>query len=321
LMAYKKGGSYLKMSENSEFKKMREGYGDALIELGQKDDRIVYVCADSGGHERKWFFENSRERLIETGIAEANSAPIAAALASEGFKPFLLNFAYLLARMYNQISQSISEDSYPVSLAGYYAGVWGFGGRSHNCITDLAFMRALPNFHIFAASDYWEAKTLVRRVVTFNAPSYIRLSGVATPVVYDSEPKFAPFRKHLDGNDCTIFCHGTMVYESLQACLKEKLNASVINITQIKPLPKTEILKEVKKTGAVVVVEEHSYIGGLAESISSLLSETYPVPVKKICVDDIFPVSVRMEEPDVYKKFGISKNEILDAVKSTIKRK
>ena len=173
------------MNENSEYKKMREGYGDAVIDLAQKDEKVVFVGADSGGHERKWFFENARERLIETGIAEANSAVIAGALASEGFKPFVLNFAYLHARMYNQISQSIAEDNYPVRMGGYYAGIWGFGGRSHNCINDLAFMRALPNFNIFAASDYWETKTLVRKAAALDAPSYIRLAGVPTPVVYD----------------------------------------------------------------------------------------------------------------------------------------
>ena len=309
------------MNENHELKKMREGYGDAVIDLAQKDEKIVFVGADSGGHERKWFFANAKERLIETGIAEANSAVIAGALASDGFKPFVLNFAYLHARMYNQISQSIAEDNYPVRMAGYYAGIWGFGGRSHNCITDLAFMRALPNFNVFAAADYWEAKTLVKKVASLDAPSYIRLSGVPTPTVYDSEPEFSPFKKHLDGKDCTIFCHGTMVHEALQACLEEKMSVSVVNIPQIKPLPKEEIIHEAKTTGGAVVVEEHSYIGGLAESISSLLSENYPIPIKKICVDDIFPVSVRMEEENVYEKFGISRNQIKKAVKSIINKK
>ena len=306
------------MNDNVELKKMREGYGDALIELAERNEKIVYVTSDSGGHERKWFLENAKNRLIETGIAEANSAVIAAALASDGFKPFILNFAYLHARMYNQISQSIAEDSYPVSMTGYYAGVWGFGGRSHNCINDLAFMRALPNFNVFAPSDYWETKTLVKKVAALDAPSYIRLSGVSTPTVYDSEPEFLPFRKHKDGNDCTIFCHGTMLHETLQACQEEKMNVSVVNIPQIKPLPKEEIIREAKATGGAVVVEEHSYIGGLAESISSLLSENYPIPIKKVCVNDIFPVSVRMEEQNVYEKFGISTRHIKEAVKSII---
>ena len=308
------------MNDNVELKKMREGYGDALIELAERIEKIVYVTSDSGGHERKWFLENAKNRLIETGIAEANSAVIAAALASDGFKPFILNFAYLHARMYNQISQSIAEDSYPVSMTGYYAGVWGFGGRSHNCINDLAFMRALPNFNIFAASDYWETKTLVRHVVQLDKPSYIRISGVATPLVHKSEPEFVPFRKYKDGTDCTIFCHGTMVHESLQANFGEDCHVSIVNIPQIKPLPEKEIIQEVKKTGAAVVVEEHSYIGGLAESISSLLSEN-PVPVKKVCIDDIFPVTVQIEEKDVYKKYGISRNEIIGAVKSVVKKR
>jgi len=309
------------MLEQYELKKMREGYGDVIIELAQKDEKIVFVGADSGGHERKWFFKNSRERLIETGIAEANSAAIAAALAAEGFKPFLLNFAYLFGRMYNQISQSISEDAYPVRMAGYYAGVWGFGGRSHNCITDLAFMRALPNFHIFAPSDYWETKTIVRKVAELNFPSYIRLSGVATPVVYDSEPEFVPIKKHQEGSDCTIFTHGTMVHETLQADFGDNSSVSIVSVPQIKPLPKDEIIKEVKKTGAAVVVEEHSCIGGLSEAISSLISESYPIPIKKVCLKDIFPVTVRMEEENVYKKFGISKEDITNTVHTIIKKR
>jgi transketolase len=182
-------------------------------------------------------------------------------------------------------------------------------------------MRALPNFNVFAASDYWEAKTLVKKVASLDAPSYIRLSGVPTPTVHDSEPEFSPFKKHLDGKDCTIFCHGTMVHEALQACLEEKMNVSVVNIPQIKPLPKEEIIHEAKTTGGAIVVEEHSYIGGLAESISSLLSENYPIPIKKVCVDDIFPVSVRLEEQNVYEKFGISRNQIKQAVKSIINQR
>ena len=111
-----------------------------------------------------------------------------------------------------------------------------------------------------------------------------------------------------------------MVHETIQACLEENMNVSIVNIPQIKPLPEKEIISEVKKTGKAVVVEEHSYIGGLAESISSLLSEKYPIPIKKVCLDDIFPVSVRMEEENVYKKFGISRRHIIKSVKSIIEQ-
>ena len=139
--------------------------------------------------------------------------------------------------------------------------------------------------------------------------------------MYDSEPEFLPFRKHQDGNDCAIFCHGTMLHETLQASLEEKMNVSIVNIPQIKPLPKEEIIREAKATGGAVVVEEHSYIGGLAESISSLLSENYPIPIKKVSVDDIFPVSVRMEEQNVYEKFGISTSQIKKAAESIINQR
>ena len=112
-----------------------------------------------------------------------------------------------------------------------------------------------------------------------------------------------------------------MLHETLQACKGEKMNVSIVNIPQIKPLPKEQIINEVKKTGGAVVVEEHSYIGGLAESISSLLSENYPIPIKKICIDDIFPVSIRMEEQNVYEKFGISTHQIKEAAKLIISQR
>ena len=112
-----------------------------------------------------------------------------------------------------------------------------------------------------------------------------------------------------------------MVHEALQACLEEKMNASIVNIPQIKPLPKEEIIREAKATGGAVVVEEHSYIGGLAESISSLLSENYPIPIKKVCVDDIFPISIRTEEQNVYEKFGISTSQIKKAAESIINQR
>lgn len=301
--------------------KMRQAYGDTVIELAKQNEKVVFVSADCGAHERKWFYENACERLVETGIAEANSAAIAAGLASEGYKPFILNFAYLLGRMYNQISQSISEDGYPVSISAYYGGVWGTGGRSHNCVTDLSMMRAFPNFNIYAPADFWETKTMIRKVDTLKNPSYVRLSGVPTPTVYESEPEFAPIRKIADGSDCTIFCHGTMVYESLKAKKTSNLNCSIVNVPQIKPLPADEIIAEAKKTGAVVIAEEHSFIGGLAEATSLLLGEKYPVPIKKVCVDDMFPLSIRMEEPDVYGKYGISHQFIAQAVNSVIKQK
>jgi transketolase len=112
-----------------------------------------------------------------------------------------------------------------------------------------------------------------------------------------------------------------MLHETLQACIEEKMSVSVVNIPQIKPLPKEQIIREVKKTGGAVVVEEHSYIGGLSESISSLLSENYPIPIKKVCVDDIFPVSIRMEEQNVYEKFGISARQITKAAKLIINQR
>jgi transketolase len=298
----------------SEIRKMREAYGDTVIELATDDESIVFVSADCGAHERAFFKDEGQGRLIETGIAEANSAVIAAGMASEGYKPQLLNFAYLMGRMYNQISQSICVDSYPVNIAGYYAGVWGISGRSHNCINDLALMRSLPNMSVFAPADYWETRALVRHANSIDGPTYLRLSGVGTPTVFDAEPDFKAVRRLTEGTSATIFCHGTMVSEALEAVAEHNLDAAVVNVTQIKPLPVADIISEATRTGTVVVVEEHSRIGGLGEAIASALAAELGIRTEILAAPDMFAPSVLMEEPDVYGKYGISKHNIADAV-------
>lgn len=303
------------MWDNANYRKMREAYGDALIGLAKQDRRTVLVSADCGAHEREFFRTEGAGRLIETGIQEANSACVAAALAVEGFKPHLLNFAYLLGRMYNQISQSICVDAYPVRIAAYYAGVWGIGGRSHNCVTDLAFMRPLPNLTIYSPADYWETATLVRHAETVDGPTYIRLAGVPTPVVFDAPPAFSPLRRIAKGADCTIFCHGTSVAEALRARAEGGIDAAVVNVSQIKPLPVDAIVSEARRRPAVVIVEEHSRIGGLGEALAAVVAEHCPRPTAVLGVPDMFPWSVLGEEPNVYAHYRISARDIAAAAR------
>ena len=297
-------------------RKMREAYGDTVIEIASRDSRVVFISADCGAHERAFFKDEGKGRLIETGIAEANSAALAGGMAKEGFRPYLLNFAYLMGRMYNQISQSICVDAYNVKIAGYYSGIWGIGGRSHNCINDLALMRSLPALSIFAPADYWEVKTLVKHADALPGPTYLRLSGVATPTVFDAEPPFAPARRLTDGTSCTIFCHGTMVAEALKANRDGDLNASVVDLSQIKPLPEEEIVREARRTGSVVVAEEHSRIGGAGEAIAALIARECPMPVRIVAVPDMFPWSILMEEENAYQHYGISWEDIAHAVRA-----
>lgn len=301
-------------------RKMREAYAETVIELAREDPRLLFISSDCGLQEREFLKQEGKGRLVETGIAEATAAAVAAGLAAEGFRPHLLNFAYLLGRMYNQISQSICEDAYPVKLAAYYAGVWGIGGRSHNCVTDLSVMRALPNLSIFAPADAWETRTAVREAHRRPGPAYLRLSGVPTPVVYDRAPPFAPVRILRDGPRCTIFCHGTMVHEALTACEAGGLEATVANVVQIKPLPEAEILAAARRAPRVIVVEEHSLIGGLGEAIAAVLAHQAPMPCLRLAVPDLFPSSALMETPDLYGRYGISARHILEAATTPLPR-
>ena len=308
----------------SEVKKIatRESYGAALKELGAEYPNIVVLDADLTKSTKTNVFEKAfPERHINCGIAEANMASIAAGLATTGKIPFMSSFAMFAAgRCYEQIRNSIAYPHLNVKIGATHAGVTvGEDGASHQCIEDIALMRAIPGMIVMNPSDDVEAKACIRAAVEYEGPVYMRFGRSAVPVINDyPEYKFEIGKGTVvkEGKDITIVATGVCVDSAVKAAemlAKDGIDAEVINICTIKPLDGELIAKSAKKTGKVVTVEEHSVIGGLGSAVCDALAELHPTPVKKIGVQDVFGQSGTASELMAF--YGLDANGVYKTTK------
>ena len=312
----------------SEVKKIatRESYGNALVELGKEKENLVVLDADLAGATKTGIFKKAfPERHIDCGIAESNMMGIAAGLSTTGLVPFASSFAMFAAgRAFEQIRNSIGYPHLNVKIGATHAGISvGEDGATHQCNEDIALMRTIPGMTVIVPSDDVEAKAAVKAAYEMDGPVYLRFGRLAVPVINDNQDykfeigKGVTLRK---GKDVTIVATGLCVNSALDAAelLKaEGIDAKVINIHTIKPLDKELIVAAAKETGQIVTVEEHSVIGGLGGAVSEALSEEYPVPVKRIGVNDQFgysgPATALVE------KFGLDGKGIAESVKEFLK--
>lgn len=278
-------------------KATREGYGQALVELGAKYPNMVVLDADLAGATKTGVFQKAYpDRFIDCGIAEANMMCIAAGLATCGKIPFASSFAMFAAgRAYEQVRNSIGYPKLNVKIGASHAGVTvGEDGASHQCNEDIALMRSIPGMMVVNPSDAVEAAAATKAVMGFDGPVYLRFGRAPVPVINDhADYKFELGKGVVlkEGTDVTIVATGILVSAALEAAemlAKEGVSAEVINIHTIKPLDEEVVLASAKKTGKVVTAEEHSVIGGLGSAVCECLSEKYPVPVKRIGVYDEF---------------------------------
>lgn len=283
----------------SDVKKIatRESYGSELVAIGKDYPNVVVLDADLTKSTKTCVFQKEfPERHINCGIAEANMASIAAGLATTGKIPFMSSFAMFAAgRCFEQIRNSIGYPHLNVKIGATHAGVTvGEDGASHQCIEDIALMRAIPGMVVMNPSDDVEARACLRAAVEHDGPVYMRFGRSAVPVINDyPEYKFEIGKGTIakEGKDVTIVATGVCVDSANKAAEKlaaEGIDAEVINICTIKPLDGELIAASARKTGKVVTVEEHSVIGGLGSAVCDALAELAPTPVKKIGVQDTF---------------------------------
>lgn len=312
----------------SEVKKIatRDSYGNALVELGREHPEVVVLDADLASATKTGIFKKEfPDRHINCGIAEANMVCVAAGLSTIGYVPFASTFAmFASGRAFEQIRNSIGYPHLNVKIGATHGGISvGEDGASHQCNEDFATMRSIPGMVVLSPSDDVEARAIVKAAYEHIGPVYIRFGRMASPVINDNaDYKFELGRGILlrDGTDITIVATGLMVAEALDAAEKlaaEGISAGVINIHTIKPLDTELIVSAAKKTGKIVTVEEHSIIGGLGEAVCSALSETYPVPVKRIGVNDEFGHSG--PAADLLVQFGLCSSNIIKVVKEQLK--
>ena len=303
----------------------RESYGIALQEIG-KDDRIVVLDADlSKSTKTEMFKKLYPERFINAGIAEANMMSVAAGLASCGKIVFASSFAMFAAgRAFEQIRNSISYPGLNVKIGASHAGISvGEDGGSHQCLEDIALMRAIPGMVIINPADDIEAQQATKAAAEYQGPVYLRFGRLAVLDVNPEDYKFELGKGVTlkDGQDVTIIATGLMVEKALDAArmLDEKgVSARVINIHTIKPIDKKIIIKAARETGAIVTAEEHSVYGGLGSAVAEVVCENAPCPVKMVGIDK-FGVSGTPAE--LFGRYGLTAENIVKNAEEIIKLK
>ena len=300
-------------------KSLRVAYGEALVKLGQKNDKIVALDADlAHATMSATFAEAFPDRFFNAGIAECNMMGMAAGFAHTGYIPFASTFAMFAAgRAYDQIRNSICYPKLNVKICATHAGITvGEDGATHQMIEDISLMRTIPNMTVICTSDDTQTRWAVNEIAKFEGPVYLRLCRLATPKIYEGE-KFEIGKgvQIGDGTDATIIATGVVVSEAIEAMEELKnmgINVRVIDMHTIKPIDKDIIIKAAKDTKKLITVEDHNIIGGLGSAVCEVLAENYPTKVYRMGIKDEFGKSGKAD--DLLKYFQIDKSAIIKAV-------
>ena len=304
----------------------RDGYGKALVELGAEHDDLIVFDADLAGATKTGMFRKAfPDRHFNCGIAEENMMSVAAGASTMGLVPFASSFAMFAAgRAFEQIRNSIGYPHLNVKVAASHGGISvGEDGASHQCCEDFALMRSIPGMVVICPADSVEAAAAVKAAYEYVGPVYLRFGRLAIPVFHDEETfqfQIGKGETLTEGNDVAIIATGLMVYEAVKAAealAAEGIHARVINMATIKPLDEELVLKAAKECGKIITCEEHSIVGGLGEAVCSYLSEHYPVPVRRIGVNDTFGYSAPAAE--LLKIFGLNADYVAEIAREFVK--
>ena len=308
-----------------EKKATRESYGEALVMLAEKRPDLIVLDADLAAATKTGIYQKAHpDRFFDCGIAEADMMGVAAGIATTGKLVFASSFAMFAAgRAFEIVRNSICYPHLNVKIGATHAGISvGEDGASHQCNEDIALMRVLPGMTIINPADDVEAKAAVVAMADYVGPTYMRFGRLAVPIFNDPATYKFELGKGIQlrpGKDVTIIATGLMVAEAIEAgkaLAEQGIDARVINIHTIKPIDRDIIIAAAKETGKIITVEEHSTIGGLGSAVAEVVTETVPVPVIKIGVDDRFGHSG--PAPALLKEFGLSADNIVKVTKEAL---
>lgn len=309
-------------------KPTRHGFGQALVELGEKNDNVVVLGGDiTGSVMTSMFKEKFPERFFSIGIAEQNATTIAAGLALSGKTAFFSSYsAFAAFRNSDQLRISVCYNNANVKIGGGHSGITvGPDGATHQSLEEISFLRALPNMTLIVPCDYEESRKATLAAGEMHGPAYIRFGRSAVPMftVKDTPFEIGKAQVFHDGNDVAIIACGLLVWEALCAAdeleKEHGISARIINNPSIKPIDVETITKAAMECGAIVTAEEHQVYGGLGGAVSEVCAKNYPVPIEFIGIRDTFGESGEPEELMV--KFGLTSHEIVKAALTAIDRK
>ena len=308
-------------------KATRFGFGEGLVELGKKNDKIFVLGADTVSSVAiNGFQKEFPERFANVGIAEVNLLGVAAGLAVAGFVPFVSTYGvFASGRPWEQIRTTICYSNLNVKIGGSHSGLMvGPDGATHQALEEISIMRCLPNMTVLVPCDLVETKKATIAAADYNGPVYIRYGRENVPIITEEKTEFKIGKaiKMKEGKDVCIMACGSMVYESLMAAEileKEGIKARVLNIHTIKPIDKQAIIEAAKDCGAIVTAEEHQIFGGFGSAVAEVVVANCPVPMEFVGVNDTFGESGN--PADLIVKYGLKDVNIVQAVKKVLKRK
>lgn len=315
-------------SAHSEKNSIRQGFGDALLFLGEIYNDLVVLTGDLAESVRVHMFEDKfPDRFIEVGIAEQNMAGIAAGLALSGKIPIITSFASFSPTInFGTIKMSICLSKANVKIVGSHGGLSAAAdGATQQSLVDIGLMRLLPDMVVLAPCDYYQAQKSIEAAIKYEGPVYIRLEKGVNSVITTKDTPYEIGKALIlkEGTDVTLLAYGSVLFNVLQAArelkLKHGINAEVINVHTIKPLDEKTILESIKKTGVALTIEEHKIAGGLGGAVAELLGEKLPTKLTRLGINDSFGESGTHKE--LQKKHGLDKDSIINSVKNTISDK
>ena len=313
----------------AEKKATRESYGRALAELGEKYDFLVLDADLAAATKTGMFKKKFPERFFDCGIAEGNMMSVAAGIAATGKTVFASSFAMFAAgRAFEQVRNSIGYPHLNVKIGATHAGITvGEDGATHQCKEDIALRRTIPGMTVICPADASEAYAAVEAAITTDGPMYMRFGRFAVPdltaeLFPDYKFEIGKAVSYREGRDVTIIATGYMVHLALEASdmLKEEgIDAGVINIHTVKPIDKEAIVKAAERSGAIVTAEEHNIIGGLGSAVAEVVSESHPVPVLRVGVEDSYGRSGKV--PELLEIYGLTSKNIADKARLAVSLK
>ena len=310
-----------------ELKATRDGYGEALVELGRTNSDVVVLCSDLTDSTRtNWFKKEFPDRFFEMGIAEQDMMNTAAGLSLAGKIPFASTFGvFASGRAWEQVRITICYANLNVKIGGSHGGITvGADGATHQGLEEIALMRIIPNMTVIVPCDAQETYKATMAAAGIFGPVYIRFGREKVPVITKPDNPFTIGKAYTmrDGKDIAIIACGLMVSEALEAAgalAKDGISARVINLHTIKPIDQEAIVKAARETGAVVTAEEHQVMGGMGSAVAEVVVRNFPVPMEMVGIQDRFGESGSAQE--LLKAFGLTGFDIMRAAKEVLERK
>ena len=298
---------------------MRVIFGDTLLKIGSRNDDLVVLTADVAKPTNTLkFAEAYPDRFFNVGISEQDMVGIASGLALSGKVPVMAVFAPFLMRAWEQIRSTVARANLNVKMVGTHAGLAGADdGSTHQSLEDVALMRVLPNMTVIVPGDKREIAEATEALIDHVGPAYMRIGRDDELTFLEGDPVFKLGKASVvkEGSDVTVFSNGLITSEAIAAANRSKLSVKVVHVPTVKPIDKEAIVKAAKETGAVICAEEHNVIGGLGGAVAEVLSDEYPVHIKRLGMNDMFGESGPYKS--LLDKYGLTSRHIELAIEES----